>query len=132
MNTALIIRHTERLDTICIRLARPADQEQRRKDLVAAFEKMATELGKIVSPCGRPDWRHLQQTMHNLRWAAVQADEGRISTFAHVGAEMALLTSLRAFAAVLGFTLADAATAPADEIEDDAAMAHVEHREAAE
>lgn len=126
MNTLSIIRHTERLDTICIRLARPADQDQRRQDLVVAFERMATELGKIASPCGRPDWHRVQTAMHNLRWAAVHADEARVATFAQLGTEAALVGSLHAFAAVLGLTLADAATAATDELDDDLAMAAVE------
>lgn len=132
MNTTKIIHATEKLDTICIRLARPADQDARRAELIEAFKAMCTDIGKIATEFRRPDWHHLQVRMHDLRWAAAQADEARVATFAQVGTEAALVTSLHSFAAVLGFVLADAATAPVDGFDDDAAMAAVEHREAAE
>ena len=63
--------------------------------------------------------------MHDLRWQAVQTHCARSRTFAHAGTEAALLTQMIGFAAVLGFTLADAATASED-AGDDAAMSAVE------
>ncbi|MGV8950118.1 MAG: hypothetical protein ACOH2M_03370 [Cypionkella sp.] len=132
MNTAVIVKHTERLDTLCLRLIRPSDQDTRRKELIASFELMATDCGKIATRFRHPDWARIYTAMAALRMEAVCADESRSATFAHAGAEMALVTSLHGFAATLGFILEDAATA-ANDIEDDEAMAHVEsHREAAE
>lgn len=125
MITETLIRHTEKLDTICYRLMRPADRDQRRTELVKAFEAMATDLGKLAIATDRPNWGAVHGAMMNLRIAAANADESRLDTFAHVGAEAALLTSLYAFASVLGFILDDAATAPAD-VDDDDAMAAVE------
>lgn len=108
-----LIRHTEKLDTLCIRLARPADIQARRQEIVAQFEAMCTDIGKIASPIGRPEWSGLHLAIHNLRWAAVGADEAKVATFHHVGAELALTTALHAFAAVLGYRLDDAADADA-------------------
>lgn len=104
-----LIRHTEKLDTLRIRLARPADVEARRQEIVAQFEAMATDLGKIASPIGRPEWSGIPDAVKNLRWAAVGADEAKVATFHHVGAELALASALHAFAAVLGYRLDDAA-----------------------
>lgn len=125
MNTAILIRDTERLETICIRLERTSDQERRRKELVFAFEKMATDLGKLAIPYSRPDWGKTHSAVSRLRWAAVQADESRIDTFTHVGAETALVTSLHSLAAALGFILEEAAGA----IHDAKTMVAVEGRD---
>lgn len=123
MNTTIIVAATERLETICHRLARPSDQARLRQELVAGFERLATDLGKLCEPCGRPEWQDVSEAMTKLRWDAVMADESRASTFSHLGTEAALIASLHAFAAVLGFTLADAATARPD---DEDAMRAVE------
>lgn len=125
MNHAQLIRHTERLDTIAIRLAYTHDRDARRADLIEAFKVMCTDIGKLATRFRPAEWATMQTHMSELRWNAVKADEARSATFAHVGAEAALLTSLHAFAAVLGFVLADAATA-AGEPEDMEAMSAVE------
>ncbi|WEJ60197.1 hypothetical protein [Devosia sp. FJ2-5-3] len=127
LDTALIVRHTEKLDTIAIRLARPADQDALRQQMIDGFKAMATDIGKMVTVYADPAWSMMQGKMHDLRWAAVQADESRAATFSHVGAEMALLTALIAFASGLGFTLEDAATAPIPApVDDNDAMCAVE------
>jgi hypothetical protein len=125
MNTTHLIRHTERLDTLCYRLMRPADQEQRRVEIVQAFEAMATDLGKIAIGTDRPQWGAIHAAMMELRIASVNFDESRIGDFKHVGAEAALVTALHAFASKLGFILEDAGGTPAW-IDDDAARAAVE------
>lgn len=104
-----LIRHTEKLDTLCIRLARPADIEARRQEIVAQFEAMCADIGKIASPIGRPEWSGIPEAVKNLRWAAVGADEAKVATFHQIGTELALATALHAFAAVLGYRLDDAA-----------------------
>jgi hypothetical protein len=114
MNTTCIIRHTERLDTIAIRLAYTHDRDARRDELIDAFKAMCTDIGKLATQFRRADWNYIQTRVSELRWNAVKADEARVATFAQVGTEAALVTSLHAFAAVLGFTLADAATASDD------------------
>lgn len=129
MNLPRIIHHTEKLDTLCIRLAYTFDRDTRCDEITAAFEAMATDIGKLATRFRPADWASVQTRISELRWAAVKADEARVAMFAHVGSEAALVTSLHGFAACLGYVLADAATAPAD-IEDDAAMAAVEMRAA--
>lgn len=129
MNPAPLIRHTERLDTIAIRLAYTHDRDARRAELIDAFRAMCTDIGKLATPFGPADWGTVQARVSELRWNAIKADEARCATFAHVGSEMALLTSLHAFAAVLGFVLADAATAELETItppEDEPARDFVE------
>lgn len=122
MNALTIIRTTERLYTLTKRAAVSDDRDTRRADIVARFRDMCTALGKIAMPKLSRDWMAVHEAVVHLHTEAVQADERRMATFAHAGSEAALVTSLHALAAVLGFTLADAATAA----EDDAAQAAVE------
>lgn len=139
MNTAIIIRHCEKLWTLTKRPGLSDDRDARRADIVAQFEAMCTDLGKIATKLIGRDWDHVHERVHFLHTEAVWAEERRVGTFTQVGSETALVTSLHSLAAVMGFTLADAATAATAaedgairERDDRAAMAAVEHREAAE
>lgn len=135
LNTRTIISATERMLTITLRMAVTDDMDGRRKDLIAAFEAMATDLGKLASSEWPPatNVAHIHEAVQRLHTEAVQADERRCGTFTHLGSETAVLTNLHALAATLGFTLSDAATAdiPEDEIARRYAEGH-EHRSAAE
>ena len=129
MSQVSLIRHTERLDTIAIRLVYTHDRDTRRAELIDAFKVMCTDIGKLATQFRPPEWDAVQTRMSELHWNSVKADEARCASFAHVGAEMALLTSLHGFAAVLGFVLADAATAEIETItppEDEPARDFVE------
>ena len=127
MNTALILRATERLDTAVIGISYTDDRDADRAGIIELFLGLATDIGKIASPLpGGPDWLRIQRAMHELRWQAVQAHKARSRTFAHAGAEAALVVHLHAFAAVLGFTLADAATAIPDDFDDETARDAIE------
>lgn len=135
LNTTKIIRATERMLTITLRMAVTDDMDGRRKELIAAFEAMATDLGKLASIEWRPatNVAHIHDAVRRLHTEAVQADERRSGTFAHLGSETAVLTHLFALAAVLGFTLFDADasdTTPEDEIAQRHAEGHMQ--EAAE
>ena len=136
MNTQAIIRCTERLYTLVKRASVSTNRDDHREAIMARFSDLASDLGKLVTVMGRPDWQRVHLQLVDLHSAAVHADEARTGTFAHIGSETALLTSLHAFAATLGFTLSDAATAdttPEDEIARRYAEGHMqEARDAAE
>jgi hypothetical protein len=138
MNTPAIIFQAERLYTLTKRAAVSDDRDARRAEIVERFQRLATILGKIATKFREPEWMNVHERVVFLHTEAVQADERRQATFVHAGSEMALLTALHALAAALGFVLHDvdadtgSADAEADEAHDDAAMASVEHREAAE
>ena len=129
LNTRTIISATERMLTITLRMAVTDDMDGRRKDLIAAFETMATDLGKIASSEWHPatNVAHIHDAVRKLHTEAVQADERRCGTFTHLGSETAVLTNLHALAAVLGFVLSDAATA--DIPEDESARRYAEGAE---
>lgn len=133
MKTATIVKHTERLDTAVIGVNCTDDRDQARADIIALFLLMATDAGKIATASWPADWTRVSEAMHNLRWQAVETHCARSRTFAHAGSEAALVTQLIGFAAVLGFRIEDAATAPVD-ADDLAATAAVEgeFQEAAE
>lgn len=136
MNTTAIIHACEKLYTVTKRAAVSDDADARRIEIVERFKRLATTLGKVASPFDRPNWMKVHEAVVHLHTEAVQADERRQATFAHAGSEAALVTSLHALAAVLGFTLADADAAVSDDAYDDAARSRVEGeqivREAAE
>jgi predicted NAD-dependent protein-ADP-ribosyltransferase YbiA (DUF1768 family) len=132
MQTAPVIHACEKLYTLTKRAAVSDDRDARRAEVIARFEIMATVLGKIATRFRAPDWMRVHEAVVHCHTEAVQADERRQATFAHAGSEAALVTSMHALAAVLGFTLADAATAAEDAANDDAAAAAVENRQAAE
>jgi len=136
LDTTKIIRATERMLTITLRMAVTDDMDGRRKELIAAFEAMATDLGKIASSEWHPatNVAHVHDAVRRLHTEAVQADERRCGTFTHLGSKTAVLTHLHALAAHLGFILSEADTAdltPEDEIARRYAEGH-ETREAAE
>lgn len=132
MNTPAIIHASEKLYTVTKRAAVSDDRDARHIEIVERFKRLATTLGKVATQFRTPDWMAVHEAVVHLHTEAVQADERRQATFAHVGSEAALVTSLHSLAAALGFVLADAATAAEDAANDDAAAAAVEHREAAE
>ena len=126
MNTNAIIHASEKLYTVTKRAAVSDDRDARHIEIVERFKRLGTTLGKIAVPSDRPDWLKVHENVAMLHTAAVVADERRQATFTHAGSEAALVTSLHALAAVLGFTLADAGVAAEDAVNDDAAMAAVE------
>lgn len=132
MRTRLIIRATEKLYTLTKRAAVSERYQDHRERALVVFEDLATNLGKIATRIGAPDWLMVMEKVHFLHTEAVQAEERRSGTFTHIGSETALVTSLHALAAVLGYALADIEAAA----DDDAALAAVEGgepvREAAE
>lgn len=132
MNAATIISASERMLTLAKRAIVSDDRDTLRNAILGVFGKMATDIGKMAVSTHPTNWGGVVMAAYDLHTEACNAEERRCGTFAHAPSEMALVGSLHAFAAVLGFELADAATAPADEIEDDAAMAHVEMWAAAE
>lgn len=125
LDTTKIIRATERMLTITLRMAVTDDMDARRRELISAFERMATDLGKIASS----KWHyatnvaHIHEAVRGLHMEAAQADERRCGAFAHMGSEMAVLTHLHALASALGFILSDAATARVDPDDIDAMTA---------
>ena len=130
MNAARIITTSERIMTLAKRAIVSDDRDTRRKAIVIEFEAMATDLGKIASPADRPNWGGVVMASYDLHTAAVEADERRCSTFTHLGSEMALVGKLSVFAAVLGFQIEDAATAPIPApVDDTDAMCAVEGHE---
>jgi hypothetical protein len=131
MNTRRIIRASERIMTLAKRAIVSDDQDTRRDQILSCFCNLASDLDKMVDVAGRPNWGGVVMASYDLHTAACNAEERRSGTFAHAGSEMALVGSLHAFAAVLGFTLSDAGTAPTD-TEDEAAQMAVEQRMAAE
>lgn len=128
MNLSDIISATEAMLTLAKRAAVSDDIDARRAELLQRFDAMATDLGKIALRFKPTDWENvqLQVAIHALHTEAIHADERRSGTFAHLGSETAVLTNLCRLAAVLGYTLEDAATAPVDEPEDIAARIHAE------
>lgn len=130
LNTRTIISATERMLTLTRRAAVSDEAHNRHDEIVAAFLDMATECGLFAERIDRPDWVRWNPKLIALHTEASQAEERRCGTFAHAPSEMALLTSLRAAAMVLGFTLSDAATA--DTPEDEIARRYAEgHRQEA-
>jgi hypothetical protein len=122
MNTARVIQSAERLYTLHKRASVSNDRDTRREELIAEFNNLATDLGKIATKFRAPLWKEIGMAVVDLHSVAVHADEGKVGPFVPLGGEMALITQLHSFAAILGFVLADAATAD----EDDAAMMAVE------
>lgn len=131
MNTTRIIQSTERLYTLIKRAAISTNRDDHRDAILGEFEAMCAALGKTVTRFKPTDWQRVHLNLVDLHSAAVHADEFRSGSFAHFGSEASLLTSLHAFAAVLGFMLADAGPAPIHEtiLDDHAAMAAVEGHE---
>jgi len=131
MNTARIIQSTERLYTLIKRAAISTNRDDHRDAILGEFEAMCATLGKTASRFKPTDWQRVHLNLVDLHSAAVHADEFRSGSFAHIGSEASLLTSLHAFAAVLGFVLADADPSPIHEtyLDDHAAMAAVEGHE---
>lgn len=125
MNTQAIITASERMLTLTKRAAVSDDADARREQIKSDFLRLATELGLIALWFRPPTWTAWPVVIECLHTEAAQADERRFGTFAHAPSEMALLTTIRAAGMVLGFTLADAATA-LDEPEDEAAMVFAE------
>lgn len=123
-----IITASERIMTLAKRAIVSDDRDTRRQEIVTEFEAMATDLGKIASPAGRPNWGGIVMASYDLHTVAVEADERRCGTFTHLPSEMSLMGKLSVFAAVLGFTLEDAATAPvpAHDVDDTDDMCAVE------
>lgn len=128
MNTQAIITASERMLTLTRRAAVSDDADARRDQIKADFLRLATELGLIAQWFRPPTWTAWPVAIECLHTEAAQADERRSGTFAHAPSEMALMTTLRAAGMVLGFTLADAATA-LDEPEDEAARRYAEGAE---
>lgn len=135
LDTDKIIHACEKLYTQTKRLTYTDDRDGCREQIVDTFKAMATDLGKLAVPDLLQDWSRVHLASMDLHSAAIQAEAARAGTFKHVGCEAALLQSLIAFAAVLGFILEDAATAridttPEDEIARRYAEGHMQ--EAAE
>lgn len=134
LDTTKIIRATERMMTAVTRCAVTEERTERRQSVVNLFCMLATDLGKIASPLPRTFWEEHTAfyAVQKLHTEAVQADERRSGTFTHLGSETAVLTNLCALAAVLGFTLSDAATADIPEDESARRYAEGHMQEAAE
>lgn len=133
LDTQKIIHACERMWTASKRVQFAALRDDHRINLVCTFKVLATDLGKIATQTGRPDWMRVQIAVTDLHSNAIADEEARAGTFTQIGAELRLATSLHALAANLGFTLEDAATAdiPEDESARRYAEGH-EHRSAAE
>jgi hypothetical protein len=133
MNTIAIIHASEKLYTATKRAAVSDDRDARHIEIVERFRRLATTLGKVATQFRTPDWMSVHERVVHLHTEAVQADERRMATFSHAGSEAALVTSLHALAATLGFILhpVDADIGAAD-LDDETAMAAVENRQAAE
>lgn len=129
MNTTAIITASERMLTLSKRAIVSDDRDTRRNAILGVFGKLATDMGKIAVSIGTPNWGGVVMAAYDLHTEACNADERRCGTFAHAPSEMALVGTLHGFAAVLGFTLADAATADIDH-DDEAAQEAVEMRAA--
>src|SRR5690606_38562101 len=103
LNTATIITTSERMLTLAKRAIVSDDRDTRREEIIATFEGLATDLGKLACRRIHPtNWGGVVMAAYDLHSEAVNADERRSGTFAHLGSETALLTSLHAFSAVLG------------------------------
>lgn len=131
MNHTQIIRRCERLYTLSKRLNITDRPDDRRDEIILEFAELCTDAGKIATRKWKADWSRLGMAIVDAHSAAVHADEASIGTMVPVGSVLALTGSLRSLAAVLGYVLDDAATAPTDE-HDEAAMAAVEMRVAAQ
>lgn len=131
MNTTLIIRAAERMNTLCIRAAYSDEPDARRGRLVEEFNRLTEDMGKMTSPFSRPAWSEVVGQTSLLLVEAVRADEATIGAMIPAGHVAVLATRLVLLADAFGMTLADAATAPA-EADDEAAAAAVEMRPAAE
>lgn len=125
MNAETIIHASERMLTLAKRAIVSDERDTHRTAILGVFGTMSTDLGKIVVAVGIPIWSGVVMAAYDLHTAACNADERRAGAFAHAPSEMALVSALHSFASVLGFRVADAATAPTD-TEDDAAMTAVE------
>lgn len=128
MNTQTIIHACEKLYTQTKRLTYTDDRDGCREQVVDTFKAMATDLGKMAVPDLLQDWSRVHLASMDLHSAAIQAEAARAGTFKHVGCEATLSQSLIGFAAVLGYVLEDAATAPVADLtpEDEQARRYAE------
>ena len=129
MNTATIITASERMMTLAKMAHVSDDRDTRRNAILGVFGQMATDLGKVIERYKPTEWASVLVYADMLHTAACHTQELRTGTFSHGGSGTALTGSLVALSHVLGFTIADAATAAQD---DDAADRIEQHREAAE
>lgn len=132
MNTTLIIRHCEKLWTAIKRCGVSEFQDERRREVLMAFERMATDLGKLARAYAPADWNKVHEKVHLLHSEAVTAEERAVGTFAHAGSVSALVGPLHALAHTLGYRLSDVdcpAEEAAEPVTDDATRSHVEHHE---
>lgn len=117
LDTTKIIRACEKMRTLTMRAAISADRDTHRDAILETFGQLATDLDKIATSFRPAEWG-IELAVGNLHSAAVYAEETSSETFAPIGGQAALVTSLHAFAATLGFVLSDADTAdltPEDE-----------------
>jgi hypothetical protein len=118
LDTTKITHACEKMLTLTRRAAVSDDAHTRHEQIIAKFLAMATECEMVAERIDAPDWVRWNPKLIALHTEAAQAEERRCGTFAHAPSEMALLTTLRAAAMVLGFILSDADTAdltPEDE-----------------
>lgn len=128
LDTTKIIQACEGMWTASKRVQFSALRDDHRDAILSKFEALCTDLGKIATKTGRPDWLRVQIAVGELHSNAIADEEARSGTFTQIGAELRLVTSLHALAVNLGLWIEDAATAPACEAEPDdgLAMAAVE------
>lgn len=129
MDLPPIIRSAERMNTLCLRAAYSDEVDERRRSLVTEFERLATSLGKLTSPNGRPNWSEVAGQVSLLLVEAVKADEATIAGMTPVGHIAVVQTRLMLVANAFGLRIEDAATAdtyPLTRSEDEPARDHVE------
>lgn len=128
LDTTKIIHACEKMWTYSKRVQFAHLRDDHRMKLLNTFEVLATDLGKIVTRFGKPDWLRVQIAVTDLHSAAISDEEARAGTFHLIGSEMALVTSLHGLAANLGCTLEDAATAHVEALnpEDEQARLYAE------
>lgn len=129
MDLPPIIRSAERMNTLCLRAAYSDEVDERRRSLVTEFERLATSLGKLTSPNGRPNWSEVAGQASLLLVEAAKAIEASSGTMVPVGHISVISTRLRILASAFGLHLEDAATAdtaPLTRPEDEPARDHVE------
>lgn len=123
LDTRKIIHACEKMWTDAKRVQFSHLRDDHRINLVCTFKVLATDLGKIATQIGKPDWMRVQIAVTDLHSNAIADEEARAGTFTQIGAELRLANALHGLAANLGLTLEDAATARPD---DEDAMRAVE------
>lgn len=125
-----IITATETIMTLAKRAMNHDEPDTRRQEIIAKFEAMATDLGKMLSPADRPNWGGVLMATYDLHTAACNALRASVGEFHQVGRVNQLSQQLIVTARVLGFEIEDAATAPIPApVDDTDAMCAVEGHE---